>query len=107
VKTIEYSQSWPLCAIFADSECEHDARLFLTDPVRDHITVANELFITAARVLIAEGVIPHTEVQFQFRGQIMTVYPDGSLDHWPAGFCDTSELLLCRILGARMNRVKI
>jgi hypothetical protein len=105
MKTIEYQ---PIGAeVFCDTDCETHARAFLTSEGWDYIAVANELFITAARTLIAEGVFPNTEVEFKFQGKIMTVYPNGSLDHWPVGFCDTNEILLSRMLNARMKRVKL
>ena len=97
MKTIAYHPNG-LC--YADADCEQSARKFLTG-TWEYIAVANELFITAARALIAEKVIPHTEVQFVFRGKTLAVNSGGRLQEWPMGFCDTNELLLSRILSAR------
>ena len=95
MKTIEF---WAHGKVFADADCEDEARTFLADTVHMSIAVANDLFITAVRVLIHEGVIPHEEVRFLFRGQFLQPDRNGRLGVWPEGFCDTSEGLLSRLL---------
>jgi hypothetical protein len=86
---------------YADFECEAEARAFLLDN-STHIGTTTELFITACRVLIKEGVIPYTEVQFRFGVESLVesiqCNKDGRLERYPAGFCDTAEQLLYRLL---------
>lgn len=106
MKTIEYSR---LGDSFPDHDCETEARIFLSAPnhddVKQDINVSSELFILAARALIHEGVIPHTEVRFLFDGQYIEPDKDGRLPVWPQGFCDMSEKLLCRMLDIRKKSV--
>jgi len=97
MKTIEYHKNGE---VFRDCDCEPLARQFLIGK-EDYICVANELFITAARTLIAEKVVPHTEVQFVFNGHTLSPDCNGRLKEYPAGFCDTNEKLLCRLLHPR------
>lgn len=101
MKTIEYTNTG---ITLADCYCEAEARLFLTCPTRDTMRVSNELFILAARALIHEGVVPHTEVRFLFDGQYIAPDKDGILPVWPQGFCDMSEKLLYRMLDIRKKR---
>lgn len=98
MKTIEYSGDG---IVLADMKCEQYAKDFLTDPSGkdEQIKVATEAFITAVRVHICEGVIPHTEVEFIYNGQTIRPDKDGRLPVWPKGFCDTDEMLLVRLLG--------
>jgi hypothetical protein len=86
--------------VFSDYQCEQAARQFLIGN-EDYIAVRCELFITAARTLIAEKVVPHTEVQFVFNGHTLSPDCNGRLKEYPAGFCDTNEKLLCRLLHPR------
>jgi hypothetical protein len=95
MKTIEYS---PTGKHFADQECEHEARKFLTSPTETLVVVSSELFILAVRCLIHEGVIPHTEVRFLFDGQYIQPNANGRLPDWSIGFCDKNEILLARLL---------
>jgi hypothetical protein len=86
--------------VFPDHQIEQVARQFLIGK-EDYIAVGCELFITAARTLIAEKVIPHTEVQFAFRGKAIPVDGNGRLKEYPVGFCDTNENFLYRLLDVK------
>lgn len=94
MKTIEYSD----CGVaYADNKAETAARDFLLGN-EDYIHVSTENFCMASRVLIREGLISHDQVQFLFRGAYVEVTRSGSLYHWPAGFCDTIDVWLERLL---------
>lgn len=107
MKTIEYG---PDEEAIADAHCERRARDFLLLEGQQHICVGSENFIAAARALIAEGIVPHTEVEFVFAGQVLQPDRGGRLQHWPRGFCDTMDGFCMRILGMQAkhaeNRVK-
>ena len=98
MKTIEYNIQGET---FADLICEQQAREWLSHPGDDTIVVGTDTFITAVRVLICDGFIPHTEVQFIYDGQPIQPDADGRLPVWPAGFCDTELLLCSRLLSGR------
>jgi hypothetical protein len=63
-----------------------------------YFKTGSENLILATRALIAEGRIPHTDIQFLFRGQMHKPVQDGRLSEWPSGFCDFSEKWLQKLL---------
>lgn len=85
---------------FADAKAEQQAREFLIDD-RETITVSTENFINAIRCLVREGAYPHEEIMFYFEEDAIKCSPSGTLDKWPAGFCDYTENWLDRLLGWR------
>jgi hypothetical protein len=97
MKTIEYRYAPDGIAI-ADEACEETARLFLELKGDQTIRVATGLFIDAIRALIYEGFVPHTDVCFVFRGEILHPDRNGRLASRPNGFCDTHDRILRRLL---------
>lgn len=95
MKTITYSSTNG--TMYPDAHVELYARRFLTSGDA-YVHVANESFITAVRVLIHEGVIAHTEVEFLFEGQKIRPDANGRIAHWPLGFCHVVEGFLIRLL---------
>lgn len=59
---------------------------------------STENLVMATRALVAEGTIPHTEVQFRFKDQVISIDRDGRCLNWPVGFCDAAESWLFRLL---------
>jgi hypothetical protein len=98
MKIIEYSGRG---IALADQDCERLARAFLSNEDAHTIAVSNSLFITAVRVFICEGLVPHTEVQFLYRGETLIPNRDGRMEEWPRGFCDYETDLLMRLLRGR------
>ena len=94
MKTIEYTSDG---RSFADDKVEEEARHFLSSE-EDYIKVSNNTFVLAARTLIHEKFIPHTEVVFLFKGTKLLPNKDGRLEYWPDGFCDIEEKLYSRML---------
>lgn len=70
------------------------------------IYVSTENIITAFRMLVAEGQIPHTEIEFKFNDKLITVNENGVLNHYPKGFCDSETNRVFRILKARRLKTK-
>jgi hypothetical protein len=94
MKTIEYSTDG---LAVADRKAEEVARAFLKSD-DSYIKVSTDNFVTAVRALIHEKLIPHTEVEFLFKGTKLPPNKNGRLSHWPLGFCDVHEDLLSRLL---------
>lgn len=70
-----------------------------------HFKTGSDNLILATRALIAEGILPNTEIQFKFKDQIMKPDSDGRFSEWPNGFCDCSSDWLMRIMKpARLRR---
>jgi hypothetical protein len=69
-----------------------------TSDTECHLLVANELIITAFRVKVLSGEIPHTQIVFKFEDQIIKINKDGRLAHWPKGFCDHNDNYLDQLL---------
>lgn len=63
-----------------------------------HYKTGSENLILATRALIADGKLPHTEIQFLFKGQIIKPNKDGRCMEWPSGFCDCANDWLMRLL---------
>ena len=95
MKTIEYRIEG---IAIADEKCEQVARDFLLQPGDGHMVVSSEIFITAVRVLIREGVVSNRQIRFLFRGQYLYLTSDGRSDTWPEGFCDCELMLLSRLM---------
>ena len=91
-----------------DAKIEAYVRDFYADHARNpqecSFCVASELFIQAARALVAEGVIPHDDVAFIFKGEILRPNEGGLLPHWPNGFCDTGDDFVGRLLDKSIER---
>jgi len=62
------------------------------------ISVSTENFILAARVLIKEGKFPFDQIKFSYNQQSYSVDSRARFTSYPSGFCDFSELCLCRLL---------
>ncbi len=94
MKTIEYDVDG---LAIADYKAEETARSFLKSD-ENYIKVSTDNFVTAVRALIHEKFIPHTDVEFLFKGTKLPPNKNGRLNHWPVGFCDLHEDLLSRLL---------
>lgn len=97
MKVIDYS---PDGEAIPDHAAEDRARQFLRGE-QERICVSTDNFITASRALVYEGFIPHTEIQFTFKGGVIAHNKDARMEYWPKGFCDWSEDWLCRLLSPR------
>ena len=86
-------------------------KMFSKDPIlsapcnkKTEFHTSSEIFITAIRVLIKEGVINKDEVEFILPSneagvpQVMVSDKNGNLDAWPKGFCDINHSLIFRII---------
>lgn len=94
--TIEYSKHG--LAVSDDSVENFALKLFNTN--KDFYT-STESLILAFRVLIAEGKIPHDKVQFEYDGQIIRLYKNGTFEPQPKGFCDCQYDMLIRLMMAQ------
>ena len=83
-------------AAISDFEAEGFVRHELSRGHSIRASTAN--VITAARVLIAEGVFSYDEVEFVFNKSVMKPNKDGRLTQWPEGFCDHEEKWLGRLI---------
>lgn len=63
--------------------------------------------ITAFRMLIAEGKIPHNDIVFKFRDNIIQVLKDGSLSDFPKGFADTELDMMWRIMDTKITKEEL
>jgi hypothetical protein len=70
------------------------------------IYVSTENIITAFKMLVAEDYIPHTEIEFRFNDELITVDEFGALNHYPKGFCNVEQDNLFRIFKARRAKIK-
>lgn len=60
--------------------------------------------ITAFRMLVAEGVIPHNDIVFRFNGNTIQILKDGSLSDFPKGFADIELDMMCRIIDTKITK---
>lgn len=60
--------------------------------------------ITAFRMLIAEGSIPHNDIVFKFGDSMIQVLKDGSLSDFPRGFADEELNMMCRIIDTKITK---
>lgn len=94
MKTIEYCKDG---LAVADHLAESKAKEFFSS-THSSIKVSTENFILAARVLIRENFIRHTEVVFVFSGINLKPDINGKFEKWPRGFCDYTENFFARML---------
>lgn len=73
---------------------------------KNNYTTSTNSLITAFRMLIAEGKIPHDEIVFVYEEEELTSNEYGTLNKFPEGFCDVELNLLFRIMNAQRKRVK-
>ena len=69
-------------------------------------TVSSALYITASRLLVANGTIDPSLIKFIYvrsHDDMIELNVDhhGQLNEWPEGFCDTDEKMLLELLGWR------
>ena len=95
MKIISFSR---MGVAFSDFEVEEIALRFYNASNWDSIVVSTATFVTAIRVLIKEGKIPHDAIVFEFNGQLLHPNKSGRLNDWPTGFCHHEEDLLMRLL---------
>jgi hypothetical protein len=74
----------------------------LIDDYKSHmkevIYVSTSNIIIALRVLVKRGTIKHTDIIFEFNGEIITINSYGKMSHYPDGFIDWNELFLDELL---------
>lgn len=63
-----------------------------------NIQVSSEISILAFRVLVRQGIIPHSELTFLFEGKKILIDKRGELDKYPNGFCDTFTYFLLKLI---------
>ena len=69
------------------------------------ISVSQELVVDAFKMLVAEGEIDCNEIQFLYRGEIITVNKYGTIANYPGKFCSTMLDFVTRNLdGARKQK---
>lgn len=64
---------------------------------QNDIEISNEIIIFAFRLLVYNKTIPHKQLVFCFKGQIIEVDKDAKLINRPKGFCDTYINLLTKL----------
>lgn len=100
ILTIEYN---PVDAIpVADGRCEVEVSRII-DIFRDvngayKWAVSSSLMIDYFRLAVVQGKISHEELRFKFKDEIITVHENGSLSHWPKGFCDYLDIVIRKII---------
>lgn len=87
-----------------DSDCERYAAEFL-DPQNpaERMTFSNELLVTAARALVAEGKAEPFQVIYPSRDEPVQCRKDGTLSVWPKE-TDTAMILLRRIIAGKRKK---
>lgn len=101
--TIEYDP------IYGATIADGNVRTFIYDIYSQgftHYVVGSENIILAARALVATDRIPHSDIQFSFRGQIISVDKCGIISPWPRDFCISTNTWLSQILNARFKNAK-
>jgi len=76
--TIEYCKEGH---VISDFEIEMYQRFIKGCPLNFEVKVASAIAVDAARVLILRGEIKHTEIQFKFKDQILSVNKYGRIDN--------------------------
>lgn len=86
--------------VFALSASDHHALLIAKNvwTKKMYIKTSSEILILAFRVLVKQGVIPHTEIRFKFGRQMIKIDKNGELDKYPPGFCETYTNLLSMLV---------
>jgi len=70
----------------------------------DFIAVSSELIISRFRLAIKEGDIKSDDIVFITEYDIEIIpNSNGSLPVWPAGFCDTNDNLLDKLIDFQIN----
>lgn len=85
----------------SDADAENYVREIVKEATSGNYTVLltnQELIVNYVRLCILEELIPHNQVEFRYKDNI--IFPDkyGHLDWWPPGFCDYNDKLLERLL---------
>lgn len=92
---------------FADGKAEDTVKWFIdcVEKVGQHRAVVSTFnVVDAARALIAEEVIDHTRIEFEFKGQKIPHSPSGKLTSWPMEFGALQTEWLRRINTANRAR---
>ena len=62
------------------------------------------LFVNRVRLAIAKEEIPFDQIQFWFNDELIPHRPDGTLTHWPKGFCDHNQNIIKELTLIRRPR---
>jgi len=88
----------------ADNQSEELA-IHLYENETEYSTSTDSL-ITAIRLAVTLGKIPHDEVVIIFKDEELTIDEVGNLKQFPKGFCDSERWMLHRMIKARSQRSK-
>jgi predicted ATPase len=92
-----------------DNRAEHYVRILIAQHKCGYdreALIGSELIINYLRVAIAEGKITPDDVTLRFNGETLTINPDGTLPHWPKGFCDRFMDSMDRIVDRMIEDMK-
>ena len=70
----------------------------MDDSLTVNLVVNNELMIYAFRILVKRGVIPHNNIVFKFKEQVIRLDRNGRIECYPHGFSDTLDNILMELL---------
>lgn len=70
------------------------------------IPVGTAVMISAIRLSVLEGLIPHTEIEFKFNGELLGLNKYANIEKWPKGFCDVETSFIGRILRLQIDKRK-
>lgn len=97
---IEYSASGTAVSDFDVASHLERVERNLRTPHDTYMVFSTENIIETIRAEVAEGKISHKEICFVFKGEEIQMNEYGRINDWPAGFCDTVEEAIARILNA-------
>ncbi|NIA10712.1 MAG: hypothetical protein GWP10_13540 [Nitrospiraceae bacterium] len=63
-----------------------------------NVVTSTSLIIEEARAMIHEHTLSSKDIVFKYKGEMLYSDEFGKLDYWPAGFCDTFEKILDRLI---------
>ena len=95
MKKVYYDPTNELVAVPDAKAMEYAERLLK----EDNLYVSNSLVILFIRLLIKKKYLVHTEVEFYFNGQVITVDENGGQDNHPIGYCDEMDTIFAKLFG--------
>jgi hypothetical protein len=74
----------------------------------DHLVYSTINIVTAFRMLVAEGLIPHNDIEFKYKDELLKLDKLGQfIGGYPIGFWDTERDFLKRMHEARKDKSRI
>lgn len=84
----------------AAQTAENAIKAYLEKPgVDQEFSTSSFIMVEAFRVMVVRGKLKHTELEFEFEDQTITVDERVQLSSWPKGFCDIFDNFLSELLG--------